>query len=159
MTQVDTGLIGPCQLWPGAKTVAGYGRKMINRRIIYAHRLAFCQANNLSIDEIDGLVIRHKCDNPACTNPAHLETGSQADNLRDMWARGRGKCTPSPGEVNGNHKLTEAEVREIRRIFKKRCKVFGGAALARRFNVDKTQVHNIVNGKQWKHLLGETHAS
>ena len=37
----------------------------------------------------DGLVVRHKCDNPPCINPAHLEIGTQADNIADAFARGR----------------------------------------------------------------------
>ena len=31
-------------------------------------------------------VIRHRCHNRLCINPAHLEIGSQADNKRDDWA-------------------------------------------------------------------------
>lgn len=36
-----------------------------------------------------GPVLRHRCDNPPCINPAHLEPGTQADNVRDMAERGR----------------------------------------------------------------------
>lgn len=31
-------------------------------------------------------VIRHRCANRLCINPAHLEIGSKADNKRDDWA-------------------------------------------------------------------------
>jgi hypothetical protein len=36
-----------------------------------------------------GLIIRHKCDNPACINPLHLDIGTVQDNHNDMKERGR----------------------------------------------------------------------
>lgn len=36
-----------------------------------------------------GMVVRHRCDNDRCFNPAHLEIGTLADNVRDMDERGR----------------------------------------------------------------------
>jgi hypothetical protein len=36
------------------------------------------------------MVIRHKCDNPVCVRPSHLEIGTDADNNRDMAVRKRG---------------------------------------------------------------------
>ena len=31
----------------------------------------------------------HTCDNPPCCNPAHLQEGTQAENLEDMTRKGR----------------------------------------------------------------------
>ncbi len=42
----------------------------------------------------DGWVIRHKCDNPRCINPAHLVPGTKAANTRDI-ARQYGGLRPT----------------------------------------------------------------
>lgn len=63
----------------------------------------------------EGMVVRHKCDNPRCINPSHLELGTQLDNVQDMLDRNRGVLPPViKGEENGNSKLTEKEVIEIK---------------------------------------------
>lgn len=36
-------------------------------------------------------VVRHDCDNPICTNPQHLSSGTQWDNVNDRRIRGRAK--------------------------------------------------------------------
>lgn len=39
----------------------------------------------------DGLYVLHSCDTPLCVNPEHLSLGTQADNIADMLAKGRGR--------------------------------------------------------------------
>lgn len=48
-----------------------------------AYRFIYCALNDItpSFEE----VIRHRCHNRRCINPAHLEIGSRADNKRDDW--------------------------------------------------------------------------
>lgn len=38
---------------------------------------------------LGGKVVRHKCDNPPCIRVAHLELGTQSENIKDAWRRGR----------------------------------------------------------------------
>ena len=73
---------GECIEWTGARSAAGYGRLGTK----YAHRVAYEKAHG---PIARGMVVRHRCDNPPCVNPAHLELGTQADNMRDMAVRGR----------------------------------------------------------------------
>ena len=96
-----------CWPWLGAKTKYGYGRFKIAGDVFSAHRVAYVLANNELPPQdrwsYHGTVVRHTCDNPSCCNPAHLEVGTQEDNVRDMMDRGRHRYARSstvaaPGE-------------------------------------------------------------
>lgn len=75
-----------CHVWPWNYGSHGYG--VIGRSTL-AHRDEYCHYHGVAEAAISSLVIRHACDNPRCVNPLHLETGTQADNIRDMHLRGR----------------------------------------------------------------------
>jgi len=77
-----------CWLWPGEITNKGYGRWNGADCHVSVHRAAYALAHG---DIPAGVVIRHRCDVRACFNPDHLEAGTQADNVKDMYERGRGK--------------------------------------------------------------------
>ena len=77
-----------CWRWTGAKT-NGYGYLTLGGRnsgLIRAHRFSY----EFHFGPIPhGLVVRHKCDNPECTNPDHLEVGTHQDNMKDIVLRRR----------------------------------------------------------------------
>ena len=106
---------------------------------ISAHRAAYVAAYG-PLEE--GVVVRHKCDNPACCNPLHLETGTHADNVRDRVLRDRS----AKGSRNGRAKVTESIVRQIR----------AGQTPARewaeRLGMTAQQVNNIRKGRSWTHV-------
>ena len=91
---------GDCWEWQHYLDKDGYGIKKVGKAQ-RAHRLSFSAANP-TVD-ITGKVLRHKCDNRACINPAHLEPGTMFENGVDMAVRCRQKC-----------KLTAEQVYEIR---------------------------------------------
>jgi hypothetical protein len=96
----------------------------------------------------DGLVVRHKCDNASCINPEHLEVGTQLDNIRDMYERGRSYSRI--GENNSCARLTKTQVIEI-----KKSLITGtrGADLARKYGVTSSQINRIKKGAVWTSVI------
>ena len=103
-----------CWLWTGTVDHDGYGRLRVSGRMARAHRLAHEHFSGA----LDGALVLHRCDVPACVNPAHLFVGTKSDNALDSVLKGRhqaqrpGACR---GERNGRARLTESAVRRIRR--------------------------------------------
>ena len=143
-----------CWEWPGART-RGYGMIRVNNRNRMVHRLAY----ELWVGAIpSGLLVCHRCDNPPCYNPAHLFTGTDADNARDMWNKGRGyRHALDPGarriargEENGRAVITAETAAAIAAA--------EGSALrvAARFGVSRALVEHIRYGWAWAHATGVT---
>ena len=76
-----------CWIWIGGKNRSGYGITCYNGKKILTHRAAY-QFLKGSIP--DKFLCLHKCDNPSCVNPQHLFVGTQQDNVKDMYEKGRG---------------------------------------------------------------------
>lgn len=96
-----------CWEWQGNRSIDGYG---IVSNHVYgitregAHRVMY-KLHKGPIPE--GLVIRHKCDNPPCVNPEHLEVGTALDNINDMLDRGRGPAWTVRTECRNGHDLID----------------------------------------------------
>lgn len=132
-----------CWLWRGPKTTAGYGTLRIRvkspRASIYAHRAAVL---------IDGRCIPaghhvcHRCDNPACVNPAHLFVAPPQVNVADMVKKRR----VARGEAHSQAKLTWSVVREIR---KRSREGETAASIARDLQVDHSATCKIIRRLLW----------
>ncbi len=82
-----------CWLWLLATNLPGYGVRRRGRGQVYAHRAAY-EARFGPIPV--GLEIDHRCRQPSCVNPDHLEAVTHAENVR----RGRAaKLTPDDVEM------------------------------------------------------------
>jgi hypothetical protein len=110
-----------------------------------AHRLSYC----LFKGEIpENMQVQHDCDNPICTNPHHLSIGTPKKNMEDKLLRGR--HNPSKGEKNGQTRLTEIEVKEIKKILKQGN--LKNIQVAKAFETTPTVICLIKTGKTWKHV-------
>ena len=82
--RVQIGMPEECWEWQGTCRTDGYGQIYIDGKHRASHRVSFFLANRYFPP-----VVRHKCDNPKCVNPHHLEGGTQSDNMKDVVKRGR----------------------------------------------------------------------
>lgn len=141
------GLEKPCDVWPGAKTKAGYGLKTVNQQNVYTHVEAYVAAHG-PIPE--GMIVRHRCDNPPCREPSHLVAGTHKDNAQDAIARGRFKFPPRDkapkGERNGQSKLSDAEADQIKEELSRDTKRGVVSRLAREYGVSHSLISMIRSG-------------
>src|SRR5690606_32428514 len=63
---------GPSECWPWKASTwpSGYGQFRMDGRPTGAHRVAYAVTRG---DIPAGLHVLHRCDNPPCVNPNHLE--------------------------------------------------------------------------------------
>ncbi len=129
-----------CWEWQGLRNKKGYGisssRELTGQ---FLHRHSF----ELFCEPIEpGNIVRHRCDNPPCWNPAHLVQGTYSDNLTDAIARKRKPV----GSQMYNAKLTEAEVLAIR------ASAEPNKIIADRYGIAAPNVSSIRLRKIWKHV-------
>lgn len=92
-------------------------------------------------------VVRHKCDNPRCINPEHLEVGTNKDNVSDRVARGRNlKANPTKRSLTAEQ---AADIRARPRPTKRGCKERGACVVAREFGVAPIVVYRIWRGETY----------
>lgn len=143
-------MTGPseCWMWTGSRDGCGYGKAYHDGKPRLAHRLAYSYAHGRF--PAKGLVVRHRCDVPSCVNPDHLELGTQADNIHDMDRRERRGALK--GESNKWAKLTDDDVRAIRKMYVRGSSDYGQPAIARLFGLTQGTVGKVITRRSWSHV-------
>lgn len=131
-----------CWPWTAGSVSTGYGALTVNGAFEHAHRHAY----NLTHpdDPLGDRFCLHSCDNPPCCNEKHLRAGTQAENMRDKFERGR---HDQRGERHPNHRLTTEQVAEIRRL---RQQGVSAMSLARDFGITWGHVYALARGDNWR---------
>lgn len=75
-----------CLIWPGSKTLNGYGEASINGKRGRVHRLVYEHYNG---PVPEGMDVCHTCDTRACIEPSHLWVGTRKQNMEDCLAKKR----------------------------------------------------------------------
>lgn len=135
-----------CWEWQGSRHKFGYGWFSNGHKAGGAHRFSW-QLKNGPIP--DGMLVCHRCDNPACVNPAHLFLGTNADNMADMARKGRAKGGCHPGVGCARAKLDDATVIAIRQ---RKARGERAVNIAKTFNIQPATVRQICRRATWRHL-------
>lgn len=133
-----------CLKWPYADNGKGYGIVRVDGKNIGAHRY-ICELvkGKPPTPEHDAA---HECNNGhlGCVNPSHLEWKTRAGNMADKFHNG----THNRGQNHNLAKITEADVREIRRL----SGSLSQREIGRRFGITQQQVSRITSGARWSCL-------
>lgn len=171
-SKVDRNAPNGCWLWLAGK-YRGYGSFNVTRgQRFAAHRIAYFLIKGIDPSQ---QLICHDCpngDNPSCVNPDHMFLGNRRANAQDASQKGmlafgdRNSTHIHPenvrrgerhhwfgagmkGEKHSQAKLTEADVREIRK------RVAAGetqTSLAKEFSIHASSLNLIVKRINWSHI-------
>lgn len=133
-----------CLRWPYGRGDDGYGRVARDGSWPRASRVMCELVNGKPPSSIHQAC--HSCGkgHEACVNPRHLYWGTPLENQADRIGHG----THHKGEQVPNAKLTEAQVREVRRL----SQIMPQKDVAARLGISKQRVSKIVRREQWAWL-------
>ena len=132
-----------CWIPNRASNSGGYVQVYLNKKHIMLHRFMY----EKYFGKIPpGKIIMHTCDNPRCSNPAHLVCGTHKDNTQDSYQKGRF----SVGEKHPSAKITEEIAREIKEWLAQG--IYGIGELSAMMGVSYGIVSHIKYNLSWKHV-------
>ena len=130
-----------CFLYHINQNAKGYGRRVIDGRQYFVHRLmaAFLLKRPLE----NGEIVMHKCNHPACFHPRHLQVGTVKDNNAHRAQSGR-----SYGGKKRRKRLKVEEVIMIKIALKHFH--FGIFALSCKYGVGLQTIRDIRDRNTWR---------
>lgn len=127
-----------CWEWIGARNNEGYGIFKYKNKNVRAHRFSYA----LFKDQVpEDLLICHKCDNPSCCNPYHLELGTNHYNQVDCFLKNRG---------GKRSKLNTSDVIQIKKLLRMEVKP---STIAFMYDITESEVSRIKNNKRWSYVV------
>lgn len=96
--------------------------------------------------------VNHKDSDPGNSSAGNLEWVTRSQNQQHAYRFGRLRVPRHRGERHPHSVLTEAQVLEIRRIYRCGSRETGQKSLARRYGVNQDTIANIVHGRTWTHI-------
>lgn len=141
-TKVKKAAPDECWEWQANKNNKGYGlfRPGGSAPKKLAHRLSYEHAYG---PIPSGMIILHRCDNPACVNPSHLLPGTHRDNMLDKAIKER----HGPQSV-----LTARQVISLLRDY---ISGMPRKELARKYGLRESSLSSYTDGDAWRHLHGK----
>jgi len=136
-----------CWLWIGSKLNKGHGCLKVGDKTMLAHRASW-EVHKGAIP--NGLWVLHLCNNACCINPSHLTLGTHQENMAYMVTSGRSRQIGKNGSANHHAKLTEENVRYIRKSLKEKTKT--RRQLSNEFEVTYQLIRHIEMRRGWSHL-------
>jgi len=133
---------GECLPWPFKVARTGYGVITVDGVTTTAHRRMCIEAHGPPPSS--EMQAAHHCNNRPCCNPRHIRWATPAENAFDQIAAG----TTNRGERQWQSRLTEADVREVRRLGARLTR----KAIAERFGVHPETIGYILRGNSWSWL-------
>lgn len=126
--------------WPFTNKLNAKGRPYY--RVAGKNYLAYRLVYELTTGEElpSSVMLRHKCDNQICCNPAHLEKGNHQENMNDMKERER-------------HGLPHHTVRAIRKAAQRPGVTHED--IAELYGLGRSTVSEIISGVHYGHVTDE----
>jgi len=143
LLEQTTMTVSGCMEWNLARNSDGYGKKWDGEKVRSVHRI-ICEIYKGPREKMQ---VMHSCDNPPCINPDHLRWGTQKDNVEDMISKNRQRWVPSHGEKHGRAKLSEDDVRNIRKARREGMLL---REISEKHGTSIRNISRIISGKLWK---------
>lgn len=135
----------PCKEWENSINSKGYGKVYYMGELIGAHRREYILHYGPIASNID---VMHLCNNKLCYEIKHLKLGTRSDNMIHAGISGV-LSRDTIGEKNSQSKLTENDVRSIRKLALEGKSI---SFLCTIYPVSSQMIGRILRRQAWTHI-------